>query len=467
MMKKIIGFILAFILLLAVGLCRAEETEPEVFTSGDYRYILRENGRAEIIAYLGEDEELVIPDTLDGFEVSGIGEKAFFECSFLTSVTIPDSVLKIGDRAFKGCKSLTSVTIPDSVLNIEDCAFFDCDSLISVTIPDHVFNIGKNPFVSCDHLTSIIVSPEHPYLETIDGALFSKPDKRLVCYPCGNMAESYAIPDGIEVIGNWAFCRCRFLKSITIPDSVVSIRDKAFFGCESLASVTIPGSVTCIGNEAFYSCSSLTSVTILDGVDSIGDEAFAWCESVTSVTLPYSLTSIGDGAFRCCDSLTSITIPAGVTSIGDDAFSIVDITITVARGSYALQYCKNYNRAYIDLDPFDLMPDSHLTVLEGDWKLTDVRGQKNASPDDVALAKEMIDSGEMAMRFCFTGNKVTASRHMDGIDETYSGIFVIVGNTFIIRQEGKTFSGDPLEFRMDGDTLEMMFGDAILIFTRQ
>ena len=92
----------------------------------------------------------------DGY-VTTIGEKAFYECSSLTSVTIPDSVTSIGYFAFGGCTSLTSVTIPNSVTSIGSSAFNRCTSLTSVTIPDSVTAIGDLAFCGCSGLTSITI----------------------------------------------------------------------------------------------------------------------------------------------------------------------------------------------------------------------------------------------------------------------------------------------------------------------
>ena len=263
--------------------------------------------------------------TISG-SVTSIEERTFAECGSLPSIIIPDNVTSIGYDAFSKCHSLVSVTIPDSLTSIERNAFSNCSNMISIRIPDSVTTIGDNPFACCTKLKSIEVSTDHPALEVIDSVLFSKEDKRLVCFPCALSDESYSIPQGYSVIGDRAFQNCKNLTSVTIPDSVLSIGHNAFSWCENLVSITIPDSVTTIGDKAFSDCFSLASVTI-----------------------PDSVTSIGDGAFFCCSSLTAVTIPDSVTSIGYDAFDYCNdqLVLTVGRDSYASEYCVKENLSFI------------------------------------------------------------------------------------------------------------------------
>ena len=110
------------------------------------------------IKYTGS---VTIPETVlyNGkvYSVTSIGDKAFYGCNGLTSITIPNSVTSIGDEAFEGCSGLTSVTIPNSVTSIGDGAFCVCSGLTSVTIPNSVTSIGDNAFNGCWGLTSVTI----------------------------------------------------------------------------------------------------------------------------------------------------------------------------------------------------------------------------------------------------------------------------------------------------------------------
>ena len=356
-MKRTLSIIL--VLFILAGFCAlsfAEEAagEKEIFTSGSFDYTI-ENNEATIVKYTGEEASLQIPDEIDGYPVTAIGDNAFYLCENLISVTIPDSVTSIGNNAFDHCLNMASVTIPDSVVFIGDFAFADCDRLTSITIPDSVTNIGANPFIFCDRLIDIIVSQNHPAFEIVDSVLYRKTDKTLIVYPWALKNTEFIIPYGTVNIGSNAFYGCENMRSVTIPDSVISIGDCAL-ACSWLTSITIPDSVTSIGNSVFSSCSWLTSVTIPDSIISISDRTFASCWYLTSVTIPDSVTSIGNSAFSGCKSLTSVTIPDSVTSIGDKAFygcSSSALILTVGKDSYAKQYAEAYGFKYIYPDSYD------------------------------------------------------------------------------------------------------------------
>ncbi|MCH5180181.1 MAG: leucine-rich repeat domain-containing protein [Erysipelotrichales bacterium] len=171
-----------------------------------------------------ERVEVLNKITLNGrsYNVTNIVSRAFYNCSFLTSITIQISVTSIRDETFYGCSSLISLTIPSSVTKIGECAFENCSSLTSIVIPKSVTSIGYGAFSGCSSLTTI------------------------------------TIPDGVTSIGDGTFFRCTSLTSIIIPSSVTSIGYRAFCDCSSLTSIIIPSSVTSIRELAFEGCNSLT-----------------------------------------------------------------------------------------------------------------------------------------------------------------------------------------------------------------
>ena len=103
------------------------------YASMEFQLNEEESGYTLVDILYPNSREVTVPSTFNGLPVTGIGDSAFYNCTGLTSVTIPDSVTSIGQYAFYGCTGLTSVTIPDSVTSIGSYAFYGCTGLTSVT----------------------------------------------------------------------------------------------------------------------------------------------------------------------------------------------------------------------------------------------------------------------------------------------------------------------------------------------
>ena len=332
-MKKQL-FLLAMVLLPMVA--NAHDIEVQNADGVTIYYNYTNGGKELAVTYRGSSRgsyfytgSIVIPESVNynavTYSVTSIGSSAFYDCTGLTSVSIPNSVTSIGSSAFYDCTGFTSITIPNSVTSIGYNAFYGCSGLKKVIVSDIAawcgMIFGDNPLSYAKHL----YSDENTEIKDL------------------------VIPNNVTSINNKAFQGCSGLTSVTIPNSVTSIGDNAFSGCTGLNSVTIGNSVTSIGTQAFQNCYALTSVNIPNSVTSIGDNAFYGCSKLTSVTIDnnaivsnnYSsssslkdvfgtqvkayilgneVQSIGNSAFRGCSGLTSVTIPNSVASIGTSAF---------------------------------------------------------------------------------------------------------------------------------------------------
>ncbi len=271
--------------------------------------------------------------------VTSIREHVFEYCSGLTSITIPSSVTSIGFSAFSECIGLTSITIPNSVTSIVDDAFIACNSLTSITIPNSVTSIGSFAF-AIGSLTTIVSEIETPFAITDyvfsnygTATLIVPPGKKsayqntagwnkftniveaeLMGYEFENSGIRYKIGENntVSVVSRDA----KYSGDVVIPSQVsyhgsnydvTAIGPSAFEGCIDMTSVSIPGSVTTIGGAAFYYCTGLTTIDIPNGATTIGEGAFSKCEGLTSVTIPGSVTTIDSNAFFQCYALTQIT----------------------------------------------------------------------------------------------------------------------------------------------------------------
>ena len=392
-MKQLYIWTLIFLSFISINNARGHDFGQKNGDGVIIYYNYTNNGTELEVTYKGEtagncySDIVNIPETVTFLgttrRVTSINDSAFYNCTGLTSVGIPNSVTTIGSDAFRFCyniakaefasieslckiifknensnplchananhlyisgEEVTEVVIPNSVTTIGSSAFCGCTGLTSVGIPNSVTTIGTYAFCGCEGLTSINIPNS---VTTIGSSAFRA---------CKGLT-SVSIPNSVTTIGNYAFSGCTGLTSIGIPNSVTTIGNYTFSGCKGLTSINIPNSVKTIGYDAFHQCTGLTKaefasieslckinfrneysnplyhanhlyingeevteVIIPNSMTTIGSCAFCGCTGLTSVGIPNSVTTIGNSAFRACKGLTSVSIPNSVKTIGSSAF---------------------------------------------------------------------------------------------------------------------------------------------------
>ncbi len=194
-----------------------------------------------------EDKKFVIPSS-----VTSIGFRAFSACSYLQEISIPPSVTSIGDGAFRGCRNLQEIKVVESnkiykaidgVLYTKDLKTIICypkgKEDVKFVIPSSVTSIGDSAFRGCRNLQEIKVVESNSTYKAIDGVLYTKDLRTLICYPVGKKDKKFVIPSTVTSIGFRAFSTCSNLQEINIPPSVTSIEDESFWACE-LQRINIP-----------------------------------------------------------------------------------------------------------------------------------------------------------------------------------------------------------------------------------
>lgn len=176
--------------------------------------------------------------------LTSITDNAFYGCSGLTSVTIPDTVTEIRQNAFQNCSGLTEVSIPDSVTGISYAVFGNCSGLTSVTIGDSVRVIGGYGFYGCSSLSAITFMSDTPPTLGLDGVFSGQPTTGNITVPVGSEANYYDLARSIGA--NWT------VNNLTPPAPPVSnyvlFESSATTAASEVSELTLDG-VTISGNQ--------------------------------------------------------------------------------------------------------------------------------------------------------------------------------------------------------------------------
>lgn len=308
---------------------------------------------------------VVLPATL-----GKIAANAFYECKSVTAIdfTASTSLEEIGDKAFYWCNKLESVSLPDSVQKIGYQVFGQCQGMTSLKLPASMTEFDRETILDCMSLTSLTINEGTNY-KTVDGVLFTADGKTLVYYLRTLPGTSYAVPEGVETIAEFAFNSNPNLTALVLPASLTRLEKSALNGCTNLSDVTftpgdkplvigatafsntglssfaVPARVVSIDEGAFYGVglttltfeadsklgyigesafygTSLTSLDLPASLRELGDLAFARCQNLTTVVLPEGIVKIGNSLFENCTRLESVTFPSTLTELGNYTFRI-------------------------------------------------------------------------------------------------------------------------------------------------
>ncbi|MBR6550074.1 MAG: leucine-rich repeat domain-containing protein [Paludibacteraceae bacterium] len=257
--------------------------------------------------------EVFLPDSL-----KTIQKCTFENCGSLEKISIPALVEEIKEDAFRQCSSLRCIELPDNLRRIGDCAFASCKSLKSIDLPEGIWFVGKDVFYNSgiynapsnwsgnvlyvDHCLVDAKYSFEKYTITV-----KQGTKIIADYAFDNdlgYLTSIYLPDGLHIIGEYAFSGVRKLRSVRLPSDLWYIGKDAFSGT-SLSSINIPKTINTLPMNVFSAC-DFKKIFIPDNIEYIGDRAFEYCRYLESITIPRNIKYVGAGAFTSCDNLTDI-----------------------------------------------------------------------------------------------------------------------------------------------------------------
>ena len=287
------------------------ETPHGVLTARVY------SDHATVLSYDGEDRVLKIPEEISGVPVTGIGSRK----DLFVDISIGDISINFSHGEEKK----------------------ETGDLEELELPKTLGTFYPEAFNECYDLTQIRVAEGNEALKAEKGVLYTADGKELILCPRRNISYqgSYAVPAGVEAIGDYAF-QGTSLSAVTLPESLVRIGTCAFadtdlaavalpaglqemgdgaFNSTALSEITIPAGISVIPAEAFHMCRNLAKVTFPEGLTEIGADAFSWDQALTAVSFPGTLSRIGKQAFENCEVLADVQFTEGLKEIGEGAFS--------------------------------------------------------------------------------------------------------------------------------------------------
>ena len=281
---------------------------------------------------------IILPDKL-----VKISQSAFMNCTGLTgSLTIPEGVTVIEAQAFYQCSALQgALSLPSTLEKIEYIAFGNCKFTCELQLGESLEYIGDNAFGGCSNLYGNLRLPEK--LTYLGSGAFNNCD----------FTGDLVIPEGITSIESSTFMFCRFNGNLTLHPNITNIEERAFSSCAFRGELVLPERLTTIGEGAF-GANQFSKVVLPEGLVSIGNDAFGGNRLMGVLEFPESLLNIGAAAFSGCGSLEGLVFPESVETIGNQAFADCFYIGSIV--------CESPMPAYVGSGAFDGVPKDNFTL---------------------------------------------------------------------------------------------------------
>ncbi len=385
--KKTTSLLLALVLILSIAPMSASAlTAEETLNYLSYEI---EDGEVTVNGCRNPNgDELIIPDTIEGYPVTTIGKYAFSSGSKITKLTLPDTIQTIENHAFNNCAQLTEINIPKSLKNIGDTAFYYC------------------------YFDKVEFDENNPYLSYESYTLFSKDKTELIRYIGPNNVSNYVVNENVKVIKPYAFAEVK-MNEITLNDGLETIQEYAFY-YSALTSLDIPDSVTTIEDGAFFGNSELASIKFGAGLKKIG-EIFSANNVITELTIPDTVEAIGSEAFNFFRKLETVNLSSGVKNIESQAFRlwvVKEFTVAEDNENFATQDGVLFNKDKTELVAY---PDGRgattYTVPENVEKIGAYSFYETQNATNVVFTQNVSEIGEYA----FAKSKIATVNLPDNI----------------------------------------------------
>lgn len=428
-----------------------------------------------ITAFSGSKEitEIVIPLTVNGITVKGIGDNVFAGFDKVSTIIIPNTVEKFGNSVFSGCVSLNTMDTYDAYDEGSSTVTIKEYNSGVITLPASLSSMGNGVFSTCKAINKFAIADSNAYFRTGTWDVNqgsnsnSSGNENAVPINQGEMLMSkdgavlyrfapafhytgqglYALPAGLMTIAPYALESVGLNGGFKVPNTVTFIGDYAFYDCGNLNNLEfdVVSQLTTIGTYAFARNANLT-LTLPASVTTVGAYAFAYITNRTPDISATRITILPEYAFYECDNLHAITMPETLKSIE----------------AYAFYGCNNLNNVYflgstldkIGTGAFQTCQNLHEIVIpSGVTAIEDSTFDGCQNLNKIVLPDTVTTIGENAFKDCknihemvipasvkYIANSSFSGAKQDEIDTSknaYSQKFIkgalpLKGNTFTI-----------------------------------